>query len=81
MIWWLPPFSLSTILSNIKNKNESRNAVILKNIDNFSFFLRNIQLINSNGLANQHRPAPVEKIAAHPNKKTMMESLQLEVVQ
>jgi hypothetical protein len=46
-----------------------------------TFFFTMIQAAKSNGFANQHSPAPVEKIAAQPNKNTIIESLQLVVVQ
>lgn len=76
----MPP-SLSTIWSNTRKKSASKKEKTLKNMAALRFFLIIIHAASNKGFANQLSPAPVEKIAAHPSNNTIIESLQLVVVQ
>ena len=52
---------------------EKRNDAMAKNSEALRFLFNSIHDTNSNGLASQQSPAPVENSAAHPRRNTKKE--------
>jgi len=56
------------------NERENKNARILAIMDMRRFLLKVNQATSKNGFASQVNPTPPERVAAQPNRNTIIES-------